>query len=94
LLQSVGFEVLRFTNLDVFNDIPAVMDCISNVVLRKLALPVEIPGTPPQAGVGFCEWGTSLHGIVWGTLIEFSGANTCKQSPPANQINLKRIKVL
>jgi very-short-patch-repair endonuclease len=40
LLQSVGFEVLRFTNLDVLNDIPAVMDCISNVVLRKLALPV------------------------------------------------------
>lgn len=36
-LESVGFEVLRFTNLDVLNDTAAVLDVIDTAVRRKLA---------------------------------------------------------
>lgn len=36
-LESVGFEVLRFTNLDVLNNIVAVLAAIDAAVRQKLA---------------------------------------------------------
>jgi very-short-patch-repair endonuclease len=36
VLESVGFEVLRFTNLDVLNNMTAVLDSIDQVVQQKL----------------------------------------------------------
>ena len=43
-LESLGFEVLRFPNMEVFNNIRAVLDVIDQVVCRRktdptLALP-------------------------------------------------------
>lgn len=35
-LESCGFEVIRFTNLEVLNTINSVANVISEVVLRKL----------------------------------------------------------
>jgi len=37
-LESLGFEVIRFTNLDVLNDLLATLDVIDGVVLRRLPL--------------------------------------------------------
>jgi len=37
-LESLGFVVVRFTNLDVLNDLPAVLDVIDRVVLARLGL--------------------------------------------------------
>ena len=35
-LESCGFEVIRFTNLEVLNTLNSVADVIEGVVLRKL----------------------------------------------------------
>jgi len=35
-LESLGYEVLRFDNLEVFNNIRAVLDVIDEAVLRRL----------------------------------------------------------
>ncbi len=52
VLEEVGFDVLRFTNLDVLNNMAAVLDAIERVVTRKLTprggTPLgETPETPP-----------------------------------------------
>lgn len=39
-LESMGFEVLRFPNLEVFNNLRAVLDVIDEAVRRR-------KGTPP-----------------------------------------------
>lgn len=44
-LESLGFEVLRFPNMEVFNNIRAVLDVIDASVLRRLA--VEGEESPP-----------------------------------------------
>jgi very-short-patch-repair endonuclease len=38
-LEDVGFHVIRFTNLDVLNNIQAVLDSIDGVVQQKLTPP-------------------------------------------------------
>jgi len=38
-LESLGFEVLRFDNLDVLNNIQAVVDVIDGAVQRRLTPP-------------------------------------------------------
>jgi very-short-patch-repair endonuclease len=38
-LESLGFEVLRFDNLDVLNNIEAVLDVIDSAVQRRLTPP-------------------------------------------------------
>ena len=43
VLETAGFEVLRFTNQEVFNNITAVVERIDQAVARKLE---EIPPTP------------------------------------------------
>jgi very-short-patch-repair endonuclease len=35
-LESLGFEVLRFQNLDVLNNIEAVLDSIDALVMKKM----------------------------------------------------------
>jgi very-short-patch-repair endonuclease len=37
-LESLGYEVLRFPNLEVFNNIRAVLDVIDEAVLRRMAV--------------------------------------------------------
>ena len=34
-LESYGFEVLRFSNMEVFNNLPAVLDLIEAAVIRR-----------------------------------------------------------
>jgi len=50
-LESLGFVVVRFTNLDVLNDLPAVLDEIDRVVLTRLEVGeigfAEGKSTPP-----------------------------------------------
>ncbi|MEZ4727133.1 MAG: endonuclease domain-containing protein [Caldilineaceae bacterium] len=50
-LESLGFVVVRFTNLDVLNDLSAVLDVIDRVVLTRLGLEQPHPN-PPQLGEG------------------------------------------
>jgi very-short-patch-repair endonuclease len=38
-LESLGFEVLRFSNLEVLNDIEGVLDRLDALVLRRLTPP-------------------------------------------------------
>jgi very-short-patch-repair endonuclease len=45
-LEGLGFVVVRFTNLDVLNDLPAVLDVIDGVVLERLGF-AEVASTPP-----------------------------------------------
>ena len=45
-LEGLGFAVVRFTNLDVLNDLPAVLDVIDGVVLARLGV-VKGELTPP-----------------------------------------------
>lgn len=45
-LESLGFVVVRFTNLAVLNDLPAVVDVIDGVVLERLGFAENGP-TPP-----------------------------------------------
>jgi very-short-patch-repair endonuclease len=35
-LESIGYEVLRFSNLDVFNNLRAVLDVIDASVVRRM----------------------------------------------------------
>jgi len=36
-LESVGFEVIRFTNVDILNHLQSVVDRVDALVLRRLA---------------------------------------------------------
>jgi very-short-patch-repair endonuclease len=46
-LEDAGFVVLRFTNLDVLNNIHAVLDTIEYVVQQRLTSLVPRSRTPP-----------------------------------------------
>jgi len=51
-LESLGFEVVRFPNMEVFNNLRAVLDVIDEVVVRRKTTPAapgtpSIPSTPP-----------------------------------------------
>ena len=46
-LESLGYEVLRFSNLEVFNNIRAVLDVIDEAVIRRKAAP---PQPSPRGG--------------------------------------------
>jgi len=38
-LESMGFEVLRFSNMEVFNNLRSVLDVIDEAVVRRKATP-------------------------------------------------------
>ena len=48
-LESLGFEVLRFPNMEVFNNLQAVLDVIDEAVLRRKSEPHP---NPPLLGEG------------------------------------------
>ena len=47
-LNSLGLHVLRFTNLDVKNNLSGVCQCIDDVVNRRISLIRLADGEPPS----------------------------------------------